>query len=878
MKKDTPVKVDIGKQLQAARQNLLDLTMRNRLLNFKPTNAKTIKVIDGIPGDIYDVLVFQEKKMEFSPINKRKISQSNSGEADPNNRFLQTSLETDDLKKYLFKINYQARSVLEEQGYTILYLALGFLEWTETQNSIESRLAPLILIPVELERTKIDMSFKVVWTGEDIFTNISLQAKLLEQNISLPEFEMPEIKSDIDVYFKLVAKAISTMTKWRVLPDIHLGFFSFTKFVMYKDLDSKSWPEGKSPTTNQLITAIFDPSSAKQSISEFSENEVDEKLNARDLYHVMDADPSQIAVIEDVKAGRNLVVEGPPGTGKSQTITNIIAELLAAGKTVLFVSEKMAALEVVKSRLDQVGLGDFCLELHSRKSNKKDVLEELKRTIDRSPPKSISIENEFDKLDSYKSELNNYAKALREPLGGIGKSPFKLFCIKEKASYHFESFKKPMPQIKFSNVDKFQQKEWISAISALADIAEILPVVKPLGKNPWKGCEPSMVLPSDEREIETLINECKNSIIELEMAIEKLVEACEMQRPATLKEVMNAISAAEVIAISKPIDRDVLRNPEWNDISETTKSLIQKVEEFQRQLPIINSNFKALVFEKDIDSLLKEYKELSAKFFIIRILNNRYRQLKREISSFYKNPLSKDSEGIILDLTRLVEFKQLREEIQKANQKGRSLFGSHWRGEDSDPQIMYSFSKWIVSFRQQLLNEVFNEKVVDRINTGISKEQIETAAENVDKASKRFVEKRDLLANRLGVNYEVIFGEHAEDVSLKNYALRLELWKDGLAKLQRWAQFSNARRTCLNTIACPIVEAIDSDLLESEDIIPCFEGNFADELLRCAFVERPILAKFVGDLHEKRIKNFMDLDRELITQNRQRLAYLLYQK
>ncbi|MDO8727425.1 MAG: DUF3320 domain-containing protein [Candidatus Methanoperedens sp.] len=385
------------------------------------------------------------------------------------------------------------------------------------------------------------------------------------------------------------------------------------------------------------------------------------------------------------------------------------------------------------------------------------------------------------------------------------------------------------------------------------------------------------VLPSDEREIETLINDCKKLLIDLEMAIDNLVEACEMQRPSTFKELINAISAAKVIAISKPIDRDVLRNPEWNEISETTKSLIQKVEEFRKQFLMINSNFKAHALQMDMDSLLKEYKELSAKFFIIRILSGRYRHLKREIAGIYNNNLPKNSEEIIFDLTKVIEFKQLREEIRKADQIGKSLFGSHWQGEESDPQIMYSFSNWIVSFRQQLLNEVFNEKVVDKISTGISKEQIEIAADYVDKTSKSFAKKRDLLADRLGVNYYAIFGGDSEEVSFKNYSTRLDLWKDGVSKLQRWAQFSKIRKTCISSIASPIVEIVDSDLLESEDIIPCFEGNFADDLLRCAFVDRPVLTNFVGDLHEKKINNFMDLDRELITQNRQRLAYLLYQ-
>ena len=113
-------------------------------------------------------------------------------------------------------------------------------------------------------------------------------------------------------------------------------------------------------------------------------------------------------MIEDAKAKRNLVVEGPRGTGKSQTITNIIAEFLAAGKSILFVSEKMAALEVVKDRLDQTGLGDFCLELHSRKANKKRVLEKLRRSMETSSAQPVNFEQEFFRLETLKTNLNSY--------------------------------------------------------------------------------------------------------------------------------------------------------------------------------------------------------------------------------------------------------------------------------------------------------------------------------------------------------------------------------------------------------------------------------------------------------------------------------------
>ena len=141
---------------------------------------------------------------------------------------------------------------------------------------------------------------------------------------------------------------------------------------MYNDLNPEAWEDNVDLTKNELIQAIFNP--AKNDQESFREEDIDSRLEYQNMYQVLDADSSQIAAIQDVKAGRNLVVEGPPGTGKSQTIVNLIAELLAEGKSVLFVSEKMAALDVVKDRLTGVGLGKFVLELHSHKTRRKKFL------------------------------------------------------------------------------------------------------------------------------------------------------------------------------------------------------------------------------------------------------------------------------------------------------------------------------------------------------------------------------------------------------------------------------------------------------------------------------------------------------------------------
>ena len=920
----------VSKQLEAARQKLLDLTMRNRLLNFRPTKARTIRGIDGIPKEIYDILILKEGSIGFRPkprdpentrnvrnVNKEEQTfpeepddpdypedpeedvSANPAEVEENSRFLelpipevestdyhsghslQTLLEQDRLQRRLFSISQQAQSIFEEQGYTVLYLAMGFLEWAESQSAGQLRRAPLILIPVELKRIKVGASFKLHWTGEDILTNISLQAKILDQRISLPDFEMPDDPAYIDKYLRDVKKSVSHIPKWRVETDISLDFFSFTKFVMYKDLDPDAWPKGMTPETHPLIQALLNPSSSSslshQNDRGFSEDEIDKKLSVRDLYHVMDADPSQIAVIEDVKAGRNLVVEGPPGTGKSQTITNTIAELMAKGKSVLFVSEKMAALEVVKSRLDGTCLGDFCLELHSRKSNKKEVLKDLYRAISSSSLEPASLEEKFDRLETLKSDLNGYAQALNDQLGKLERtSPFTLFGTKETANQHFAKAGRSMPRVNFPNPEKCDQKEWSTAKSKLQDLTGILPLVRPVNRHPWRGCKPGTVLPSDEEDIGRLISEYKDAVRNIDTAIDHLIRVCAIQRPTTLEELQQAIIAAKVMAVSEPVDRNVLLNQEWNKPSEQAERLIQKVEALQNQLSAMTSQFQPKALDQDIASLLEEYKILSARFF--RFFNFRYRYLKREISTLYKAPPHRSATKIIADLEQLADCLRIRSEIRGEEQTGQAFFGSHWRAEESDPSMLRDFAAWIINFRRQLLGRAITEQAVDIVSAGISREQAEKAAEEAAEAAKRLINQGDLLFKCIGGNCEAIFGTKADKVPFSALLSQLDLWKAELPRLRQWAQFIALRDDCLKTVANPVIAAIESDSLEPEDIIPCFEGNFADDLLRCAFAERPCLARFGGDLHEHRIKNFMELDRELITRNHRRLAYKLYQE
>ena len=605
--KSTFVKSKIEEAMRMARQRLLALTLNNRFLNYRPSSRRTIKVVDEIPKEIFDILVLQPKTtMQFKPSEiseeeslllfeeeslNEDLPLSNLPETGPlkhhTDRLLQTNLTKEELLKKLSYVHRQAETAFREQGYSILYLALGFLEWTEIEHANQLNKAPLILIPVELkQQQKVRTRFSLYWSGAELLPNISLEAKLKEQGVKLPTLETFEEKTAVDTYFQSVTEAISHQENWRVVPDIYLDFFSFTKFVMYRDLDPTNWAIG----THPLIGEILGESTQSPEINEFKPEEVDQ-VPSRNFYHVMDADSSQIAVIEEVKKGLNLVVEGPPGTGKSQTIANIIAELLAADKKVLFVSEKMAALKVVKERLDSVRLGDFCLELHSHKSNKLEVLQELKRTLSAELPKETWQNQRFDQIDSRKESLNAYVNALHEPIRQIQKSPFTLFGIREMAQCHFEKVKRNMPRIMFANPTETTPDCWDTAKGCLNKLATILPLVTPISKNPWRGCKPDIVTPTYVADTKVFIGTCVKTLDDLEKTIHDLADVSAIRIPTIQGTLSQALKGVSVVSKAIPVEREILLNGAWNHPNREADTLIKKVEDVKKGIIEAHAKF-----------------------------------------------------------------------------------------------------------------------------------------------------------------------------------------------------------------------------------------------------------------------------------------------
>jgi very-short-patch-repair endonuclease len=859
----------IARELEAARQRLLDLTLRNRLLNYRPSALRSIRVTGELPAEIYEALVLREKAMEFRAARTVSAaarddhwSSQTALESHHTDRFLQTPYDQESLSKKLFRVYHEGRSAVEEQGYTVAHLAIGFLEWFESEESDQPRRAPLILVPAELERVSAGNFSKVRWTGEDVFANISLAAKLVEYGVAMPPFEAPEEKSGIDAWLQRVVEAIARKPRWRVLSELTLDFFSFTKFVMFKDLDPSTWPDERKPHDHPLLQTLFRPAGESNDPG-FNADEIDAKLSARDLWHVMDADPSQIAVIEDVKAGRNLVVEGPPGTGKSQTITNLIAETLAAGRTVLFVSEKMAALEVVKSRLDAAGLGPFCLELHSRKSNKKEVLAELQRSFGSKPLAALPEPDEHELL---RDDLNRYARELATPVGAWQRTSYQLLGIREAALAQLGPDALPAPP-PIANAAALGNGDVGAAENALRELAYILPSMHPVAAHPWRASSRRAMVPGSEQEIRACLARATEAMHQLMGEAAALAKETGVQEPSSLVDAACAARAAEVVADGgTPTEAALLLSSEWNAANPAAEELIARAEAVQHERAALARTFREDALEPGIAAELDEFGLLATRFF--RIFSGRYRALRRQLASLYAGEAPKPNQ-MIAGLSRLAEHQSVRGAL-RGDPRGRAFFGARWLADRSDCAALRRFAEWIVVFRRELLASALTRRAVEIASARIDPSAIRSRIEALRVAS---ADCRDALRALAG---ELCVEQLSETAPFTAVLAQIEQWQQQQPSLFRWTQFNGALETLRGTAASALEPYVLDDSIDANRLIPFFRLALAESLLRVMFAERPALSQFLGELHEKKIGRFRELDAGLVAFHRARLSRRLH--
>ena len=414
---------DVARRLERWKLSLLDLTLRNRLLDARD-GRQVVPLVGADPvalmaklagGGSFDLApgAAIDPAAVGGPERAAEAMARTGAEALTRNQLV-AAVGGDELDRRLVAMARSARESAQESGASTLWLALGVLRWFETDGDGVARHAPLALYPVELRRAGAGERYRVTapadaeprW-NDTLFEKLSAEFGLV---VPRPDTDRDEL--DLAAAMGALTAAVARLDRWQVLPEARLGIFSFTKFAMWTDLAEHGDALLGAPVVAHLAAGTGDAFPAQPPFPEAAT--LDRTLPLAELFAPLDCDSSQLAAVLAAADGRSFVLQGPPGTGKSQTITNLIAQALVAGKSVLFVAEKQAALEVVQRRLASAGLGDFCLELHSHKSGKRETIAELGRVLERVWRPQTPVAGDDVRLAAVRDELNRYLAALHD--------------------------------------------------------------------------------------------------------------------------------------------------------------------------------------------------------------------------------------------------------------------------------------------------------------------------------------------------------------------------------------------------------------------------------------------------------------------------------
>ncbi|AFY54802.1 hypothetical protein Riv7116_2284 [Rivularia sp. PCC 7116] len=412
---------------------LADLGRRNPLIKFKQDSPRSLEILTDKPDILFKNLTEGKKSFQFQILDSeyQDITLLKENKKLPERKSsleLITRQAGNEQLKRLKKIRSEARRSFEERGVNSLFLVLGTLTWYDKDKPEEALLSPLILLPLELTKERGRDIYKISVLDEEIVLNPALTQKL-KQNFAI---DFPEAETIQELNYSeiiaLVSEAFSEHKTWEIKENVFLSLFSYAKAAMVRDIIENE----DLIFTHPILQAISGDLNQYQSNYQepIPASALDSQVKPERIFQILDADSSQQVVIEAAKSGSSFVVQGPPGTGKSQTIVNMIAELIGDGKSVLLVAEKETALNVVYKRMAECGLDNICLNLHhSGTTDKRKIVNNLSKTIDYLSQVSEAENHQllFEKLVNTRQSLNSYLTSLHDKQKPLDKSPFEIF-------------------------------------------------------------------------------------------------------------------------------------------------------------------------------------------------------------------------------------------------------------------------------------------------------------------------------------------------------------------------------------------------------------------------------------------------------------------
>ncbi|MHA1672463.1 MAG: DUF4011 domain-containing protein [Promethearchaeota archaeon] len=502
------MQVDHGDRARAKikfwKSSFLDLSYRNDQLNFKPSASDVLEIINPDATSLFKILLVMQQTFTFPPVyipskrksktvgdipplNKKNIPEDVVKKLTPQHikalnkiskdiRLTQMLTYEDDniVKKKIQRLLDKTTEMLEERGINILYLTIGLLNWYDEKEKKQLS-SPLMFIPVRLLSKPLECEL----LDDEVIINPSLREKMRAYRIQLPSFpnRFSEFNTNTFVrYFEDVQEKIAFQENWTVEKRMFISTFGFSKLNLFEDMDDHEALLLEHP----IVKAIAEESGFKENPANLPNlTQLNDDQNPKHHHTLLDCDSSQMEAILYAKSGCSLIIQGPPGTGKSQCITNIIGECLAEGKKVLFVAQKKAALDVVKRRLDQCGIGQFCLQVHSQNANKKDIVTSIDEALNRNLSLPHVKEGKFQDLIHTRTKLNEYVELINQPFGKLERSLYQIIGKMLKFQ------KIPKITTSFRDPNEVSLEDYTSLKYIFGELDQFRTTIENYSQNPW---------------------------------------------------------------------------------------------------------------------------------------------------------------------------------------------------------------------------------------------------------------------------------------------------------------------------------------------------------------------------------------------------------
>lgn len=852
-------------KLESARKELLDLGLRNTLLNYRRTAARGVQVVREQPAAVYDQLVRQGKALSFAPLEEDPDTKPSATDLR-----LQTNETETVLQRRLLQTYYAARTSMEEQGVNILYLALGMLQWYESDSAEEPRLAPLVLVPVTLERSSARERFRVRYSLEEIGENLSLQAKMKSEfGLDIPDLADAE-ELDVADYFRQVQEAIARERRWTVDTEaIELGFFSFGKFMIYHDLDQDNWPGTIKPDDHPLLQNLFGGGFQETPPSAPEDAFIDSDTDARALFQVVDADSSQILSILAVHEGKNLVIQGPPGTGKSQTITNIIANAVGQGKKVLFVAEKMAALEVVKRRMDAIGLGELCLELHSHKANKKELHQELRRVLELGKPALQKLQDEVALLEKHKQELNDYCFAVNTEINASGLTPHQVYgylleLTETSAGSQLPVI--PLPQAAQLNSEKIRIAE------ALCDRIQVRfrDTGMPSRLLFW-GTGLRVLMPQDEAALQHALSDAIASVHALQASAGQGAQLIGVAAPPDREAAIALVAVLHMAAAQPGLQHLAVSDNNWLLRQHDIEEWLQTGRALQGLHQQYASIFLPEAWEQDVLSIRQELITHGGKWY--RFMIGSYKQAVRQLRALMKDSLPDDHAERIRYTEDILEARRKSATLKEYEPLVRSLLGARFQQLRTDWDSISTAAVYLARVHRQIAEGTMPAALINWLSAQPDAAAAQQAHDDLLRNVNVHGQNIEYLVSLLALDEVKRFGGKTllRQPFIQQLGL-LNAWREGLRELHQavsWNQLTDlAREQGWESLTAASEDWEDAGTL----LKPALQKTWYEYLVGQALAAHASLRQFERSTHEEIMLQFRRLDQMYLQYNRARTA------